>query len=403
MFKMKPIQWLVLIILMFIFGSVCAENVKDEQILSLSDIHFDPFLSCRGQTTCPLIQSLRAAPVSAWPAILSKHDVSHPTYRRDSDYALLVSALAAAKQAAEKNNVKAVFVLGDFLAHDYRSLYKKYSHDRSRESYREFVRKTMTFLTAEIANTFPTINVYAVIGNNDSYRGNYRFDERGAFFSDTAQLFGSLIKDPANKAALRAEFPVGGYYAVNITPNTRLLVLNTVLFSTKAKTKDASEPANRELAWLHKQLLLAKEKKQYVMIAMHIPAGVDVYATLKYRVFRMIQFWNTEYTDQFEKELKEFSPQLVAIFAGHLHSDWFQMLRIDNRNTIPVTGTPSISPIYGNNPGFKIYQYSPMDGKLRNFETYYYPLNKNAKWGLEYSFDRGVPYNQPTWLIIKNA
>lgn len=391
MTKIKPIQWLLTMVFIFFTTVVYAENTKvpsDVQILSLADIHFDPFLSCHGQSTCPLIQSLRAAPASAWPSILSKHDLSRPAYQQDSDYALLASALAAAKQAAEKNQVKMVFVLGDFLGHDYRELYKKYSRDASRAGYKEFVRKTMTFLTDELANTFPHTDVYAAVGNNDSYLGDYRFDKNGAFFSDTNRLFAGLVKDPANKSALRAAFSRGGYYAVTISPDTRLIMLNTVLFSAKAKPGEAAGLAQSELTWLHEQLLSAKEKNQHVMIAMHIPTGVDVYATLKYRMFRLIQFWNDEYTDRFEAELKEFSPQLIAIFAGHLHSDWFQMLKIDNRNTIPVTGTPSISPIFGNNPGFKIYQYSPADGKLRNFQTYYYPLNTKAGWGVEYSFDK---------------
>ncbi len=392
MTKIKSIQWLTAIVSIFFAATVSAIQTTslshDMQILSIADIHFDPFLSCHEQTPCPLIQSLRAAPASAWPSILSKHDQSHPEYHQDSDYALLVSALAAAKQAAERNQVKTVFVLGDFLGHDYRELYKKYSHDSSRAGYKDFAHKTMMFLTDEIGKTFPDINVYAAVGNNDSYLGDYRFDKNGAFFSDTDKLFAALVKDPANKAAIHAEFPVGGYYAVNITPDTKLIMLNTVLFSAKAKPAEAAELAQRQLTWLHQQLQSAKEKNQYVMIAMHIPAGVDVYATLKYRLFRLIQFWNTEYTDKFEAELKEYSPELVAIFAGHLHSDWFQMLKIDDRNTIPVTGTPSISPIFGNNPGFKIYQYSSADGKLRNFETYYYPLNTKADWGVEYSFDK---------------
>lgn len=391
MAKIKLIQRLFVCLFILFTVPVYAESVvepTDIQILSISDIHFDPFLSCQGQGVCPLIQSLREAPASAWPAILSKHDVSHPAYREDSDYALFVSALAAAKQAAEKDQVKVVFVLGDFLGHSYREFYQKYTHDLSRAGYREFVHKSMTFLTSEIGKAFPNMNVYAAVGNNDSYRGNYRFDQRGAFFSDTSELFAGLIKDPNNKAAVLKEFPAGGYYAVTIAPNTRLIMLNTVLFSAKAKPEESNELAKRELAWLHEQLLSAREKKQHVMIGMHIPAGVDVYATLKYRMFRMIEFWNSEYTDKFEAELREFSPQLVGIFAGHLHSDWFQMLRIDNSNTIPVTGTPSISPIYGNNPGFKIYQYSPIEGKLRNFQTYYYPLNENAEWGVEYSFDK---------------
>jgi len=362
-------------------------NHADMQILSLSDIHFDPYTACAGKMPCPLIQQLSAAPASQWPSILAKNDASHPEYREDSDYSLLASALTAAKGAAQKNNVKAVLVLGDFLGHEYRHSYRKFSGDGSREAYRRFVNKTMTFVTNEIGRTFPNINVYAVVGNNDSYRGDYRIEPNGTFFSDTGNLFASLIKDPANKAALRAEFHKAGYYAVTIAPDTRLVVMNTVLFSSKAKPKEADVSAEQQLIWLHKQLASAKENHQRVMIAMHIPAGVDVYGTLKFRFFRLIEFWNHHYTEKFEAELIEFSPEVVAIFAGHLHADWFQRIQLDNRNSILVTGTPSISPIFGNNPAFKIYQYSPASGELTNFETYYFPLDKR-EWSEEYSFNK---------------
>jgi len=54
-----------------------------------------------------------------------------------------------------------------------------------------------------------------------------------------------------------------------------------------------------------------------------------------------------------------------------------------------VTFTPSISPIYANNPGFKIFEYDPTTFDLLNFDVYYYPLNKNdGHWYREYNFNR---------------
>jgi len=383
------------------FASGPANNIH---FLSITDVHFDPFISCYQAPVrpCPLIKKLQQTPAAQWPAILAKYDISAPQYRQDTNYPLLKSALGAASQAAQKEQAQFVMVLGDFLGHDYRRYYKQYALDKSSAGYRTFVRKTMVFLTSEFMRAFPGIDAYAVVGNNDSYRGDYVSEPHGAFFSDTAHLWAGLVKDKNNRAALLREFPTGGYYSVDIPhyPALRLIVLNTVLFSYKAKGKNIHQAANTELDWLHEQLAEARKRRQHVLIAMHIPPGIDVYATLQFRLLRLIELWKTEYTERFEAELKQFAPEISGIFAGHLHTDWFQILTLSNANRVPVTGTPSISPLFGNNPGFKIYTYSFTSHQIDNVETFYYPLSKK-RWGLEYTFNRVYPLGCNNCPILK--
>ncbi|TAK73596.1 MAG: hypothetical protein EPO11_08190 [Gammaproteobacteria bacterium] len=375
----------LLAILCWMMVSVAYADEAALHFLTLADIHFDPFIACHNTVPCPLIKQLQHAPASAWPALLAKYDIDPPQYKQDSNYPLLISALSAAKQAAAKEDAKFVIVLGDFLGHNYRKYYKKYSGDQTMAGYQAFVKKTLSFLTDQLANTFPSLNVYSVVGNNDSYQGDYASDPNGKFFKDTAMIWSRLIKEKNNRAGMLHTFPIGGYYAVDIPSfHARLIVLNTVLFSSKADGEEGAAAA--ELNWLHNELTAVKMKHQKAMIAMHIPAGIDVYATLKLRLFRLIELWKPEDTNRFEAELKHFSPQIVGIFAGHLHSDWFQVLTFNNVDRIPVTGTPSISPIIGNNPGFKIYTYLPASQQIETFETYYYPLNQRKMWGVEYHF-----------------
>ena len=80
--------------------------------------------------------------------------------------------------------------------------------------------------------------------------------------------------------------------------------------------------------------------------------------------------WKTPYTKRFETEIAEFSPNIVGILAGHLHRDWTQILSYDGKNSVPMSGTPSISPIFGNDPGFKIYTYSTTTKKIERSETH---------------------------------
>lgn len=386
----RQTRMLVIITIVLNFFSVAAFAAEDNtaNFLSLSDIHFDPFVSCHGKIPCPLIMSLRKSAASEWPKILAADANEVPQYRQDTTYPLLLSALNASKKTAEQRNAKFVLVLGDSLGHDYRRFYKKYANDKNGVHYQEFVLKTLQFMNLEIKNAFPTLSVYEVVGNNDSYRNDYVSTPNGPFYSDMARLWGSLIVNNENRSMMQQQFPTAGYYAVTVQPGLRLIVLNSVLFSKHTKSKTVELAANRELDWLHKQLQIAKEMHQKVFIAMHIPIGIDVYASLRIKLFTLIELWKPNYTKRFRDELAQFAPEISAIFCGHLHSDWFQILTFNGSNEIPVTGTPSISPLFGNNPGYKIYSYSLPDFELKDFTTYYYPVNGSKTWTVEYDFNQ---------------
>lgn len=357
--------------------------------ISVSDIHFDPYFSCPRLLTrpCPLIQKLRQSPASVWSKLLAKYDTKLPRYRFDSNYPLLDSSMQFARQLAEQKQAKFVLILGDFLGHHYRQNYRHYSRDYSIEGYQSFVTKTFEFLTNELLQAFSNIDVYSVVGNNDSFQGDYYTEVNGRFFKTIQNIWMPLIKDPKNKAAMVTTFHEAGYYSIHVRPNLKIILLNSVLFSTKAKGKFVSYAAEQQLKWFHHELQVAKKQHQKVFIAMHIPPGIDVYATSQLRLFRIVELWRTNYTEAFENELKEFASEILGVFAGHLHSDWFQVLTLNDVHRVPMLGTPAISPIYGNNPGFKLYTYSA-DAGLVHFETYYYTLDREKKWELEQNFSR---------------
>ncbi|WP_172622738.1 metallophosphoesterase [Aquicella siphonis] len=370
-------------------------ETRQTRFLALSDIHFDPFVSCGYTKPCPLIEKLRRAPSVQWAGIFAEFDTHPAKYGEDTNYPLLTSALAASRHAAEKSGAKFVMVLGDSLGHNFRSDYKKYSGDTSYSGFQAFTLKTFEFLTAQLVAAFPNLNIYIAVGNNDSYRGDYVTQPGGSFFRDVSLLWSRLLSEPADRKTMRAQFPRAGYYAVTLSGqrDLRLIILNTNLFSSKAKGQGISQAARAELDWLHEQLLQAKNRGQHVLVAMHIPEGVDVYATLRTRLIRLISLWKNEYIQRFQAELSQFAPQISGIFAGHLHSDWFQVLTFPNGHEVPVTGVPSISPVYGNNPGFKIYSYSNATLQIADYTTYYFPLNGGQSWLREYDFKRTYAQN----------
>lgn len=358
------------------------------RFLTIADIHFQPFTTCADTIPCPVIENLRRASISQWDEILASYDKQTPKYKQDTNYSLLVSALAEFKNAAEVEHASFALVLGDFLGHNFKNYFTQYSSDKSPTAYRAFVRKTMLFLNNKFAKALPGLDIYPVIGNNDSYQEDYTSDPYGDFFNDMASIWSRLIHNRPNQLAMYDEFPIAGYYAADIPqqPELRLIVLNSVLFSSKAQGNDIDEAALTELNWLHGQLQHATLKHQKVIIALHIPPGIDIYASLVENPFSIVELWQSKYTQRFQAELQQFASNILVILPAHLHMDWFQILSSGYTGKIPLSGTPAISPIVGNNPAFKAYQYSTNPARLDNFVTYFYSIN-NQKWDKEYNFN----------------
>jgi len=374
-------------------------NDNSPRFLAIADIHFDPFTACGNQKPCQLIEDLRAAPTEQWEAILTQQVKDQPKYFEDSNFLLLKSSLDELKNIAKTKQPKFVLVLGDMLAHHFRQLYTEYSSDTSQQSYQEFVKKTLTFLKSQTAQAFPSIDVFSAVGNNDSYEDDYVSEPNGSFYQDTGNTWSDLIHTRNTRAAMQQQFPTGGYYAVNIPSDQRLrlIVMNTVLFSDHITDNNILDAANEELTWLHEQLQQAAYSGQKVIIAMHIPPGVDIYSSLKKNPFSVVELWHPEFTQRFNDEMNQYSTYVVGIFSGHFHMDLFQVYHY--QHNIPLNGTPSISPVFGNNPGFKLFSYDENSLEMKNYQTYYLPLsmlsaiNTQSAWTEEYDFDKTY---QPT-------
>jgi sphingomyelin phosphodiesterase acid-like 3 len=355
---------------------------KSFNFLALADIHFDPFLNCSWLHACPLINKLNASPAKQWRELFAQYHVQAPQFRKDSNFFLLESALSAAKQAAQSKHAQFVLMLGDFFGHEFYSKYKRYSNNKSKASYHAFLYKFLEFLTLELQSAFPSIDIYAVAGNNDSYQGDYVSKINGEFFNDAAQQWSSLIKNPVNRAAMQKQFSYAGYYSV-ILPypeNIKLIVLNTNIFSYKAKGKNLDAAAQREFDWLNSQLQTAKNNRQSVFIAMHIPEGVDVYITMRTRLMRVLKLWKPQYIQRFQALLNQYATEIAGIFSGHLHADSLRIATYADKHEIPLVGVTSISPIFGNNPGFEIFSYRLNPLHLETYSLYSFSMYGEKIW-----------------------
>ncbi len=230
--------------------------------LALSDLHFDPLAACRNIKTipCPTLKRLRQTPATGWRDLLAGADTALPQVKRDTNYVLLQDALREAKTSAEKYQPDFVLVLGDSLVHDFRRDYRRYSGDKSLAGFQAFAAKTLEFVKLSLAKTFPDTDIFVAVGNNDTFSANYQSVPHGDFFHQAGAMFSTLIKNPAARSAMRAEFNAAGYYAVDVPnhPDMRLIVLNSVLFSVKSRGEDSLQAALQQLDWLHQQLQAQK-------------------------------------------------------------------------------------------------------------------------------------------------
>lgn len=351
--------------------------------VSVTDIHFNPFYSCHKNKRCPLISKLAVAPAIEWPKILGQYDTQPPQYKEDTNYTLLKSTLQQLSQTDRGQHAQFVLALGDFLGHDYKKNYQYYTGDTSEKGVQSFIDKTMQFITSELAVTFPNMNVYMVVGNNDGYAEHYT--SQAVFYKNMAPIWSMLIQDKKNHEAMRKEFAQGGYYALDIQKGLRLIVLNTTFFSSRGVGMD--QQAQRELNWLEKQLALLDNTPCKALIALHIPNLSRVSISRDIPV-AALGLWKPRYVSQFLHLLKCSASHIMAVLPAHLHMDWAQLLHFNGvANDIVISATPSISPVVGNNPGYKVYYYDPEQLVINDYLTYYYPLNE-GKWKLEYDFNQ---------------
>ena len=397
--------WLCIAV-MSIAGSAANATHVPHAFLVLADVHFDPFVACRGPIPCPLIQQLRQANVADWPTLLQRYDTAVPTYQHDTTYPLLVATLQEIHTLAHAWQIDFVLLLGDLLGHQYKQHYVRFTADGSDTGYQAFVDKTMLFLVHEFnAALPPNTNIYPAVGNNDTYQEHYVLEPDGRFFQNTANIWAALLKDSMSKQQLIKDFSHAGYYAVTLPQQNklRLIVLNTVLFSAKAKGKHIAETAAQELAWLEQRLQDIVAQQQKAIIVMHIPPAIDIFHLLT-PAHTPIEFYQTAYTQRLVALLTAFKSVIVGIYHAHLHTDWFQLFTHQSqqlpqlsllwRNTahsFPAVafGIPAISPLLGNNPAVKVFTYHRNSSMLPiNYYTYIYPLvEKTPTWQEEYNFN----------------
>lgn len=392
-------KYIITFLLLLIQCTTFAAIPTQKKFIVIADIHFNPFIGCEQlPTPCPIITELETTPPQSWDNVFQKYQSTIKTrFRQDTDYLLLQSTLTKLHQLTQNQSPTFILLSGDFIAHGFPEKFKQYTHNESTTDYQAFTKKTFEYLTEKLNKSAPTISLYPVIGNNDSYAGNYNLEPQSSFLTDTTTIFSSLIKNENALKEFKQSYPYGGYYAISLNPheNQRLIVLNSVLFSTLHGTRTQKIAANEELAWLEQQLQLAKQNKQHVIIALHIPVGVDVFLSEKMQINLVRSlihplFFSPTYHKKFLSLLNTYADNIEALLPAHTHHNNFQLIPTSKKDhVIPSIITASISPIYNNKPTFNVFTYND-NLAITNYDAYVYTLEKNnsQKWEKEYNFNK---------------
>lgn len=397
---------LSLVVLVLLAGS--AQSFSREparKFLIASDIHFNPFADPT------LVADLAAANPRQWEKILNRsQQTAFSQYGKDTNWWLLQSALDAMRTTLPHPAL--VMVTGDLLAHGFPQAYRTATHDSDGKYYRAFVLKTVEFIGLELRKRFKS-QILITPGNNDDECGDYDIQADGPFLSDTANLARNLARAGDQ---FTGNWKALGSYTLKppAIRGIRILSLNSVFFSNKyqaasfanACSQVDSTAASRTFTWLESNLVLARQAHEKVWLMFHIPPGIDGYSTMvQYRQMSqgggssseelcskaIVPMWNPAWTSRFDSIMQDFQGTITASFAGHNHTDDFRVIHRGESGGEFVLIDPPISPIYGQNPAFRVVTFKT-DGGLADQSTYYLTNLKAAgsetpgKWAQEYDF-----------------
>ncbi|QUP56409.1 hypothetical protein GO998_22220 (plasmid) [Ralstonia syzygii] len=353
---------------------------------ALSDIHFNPFYDPS------LVDKLAAAEPSAWDGIFKTSSITEPAGPGyDTNYPLLKATLDAIAPQARKLDY--VILPGDFLTHDFRENYMQYASDTSDAAYRSFVLKTIRYVAMGLKAQFPNVPVIATLGNNDSFCGDYQIEPSSAFLYDLT----ATMTDAAGSRAGFSAYPELGAYVIPHprTPRHYFVVLENTFLSAKYRNTcglSNINPSQAVLLWLEATLYRMKRENATVTLVMHIPSGIDAYSSTRTCRFSSppVPYFSTANGDALTNILQRYPDQIRVIFTGHSHMDDFRVLPgIDGKPFAYERVIPSISPLFGNNPGYQLYSYERTTGTPVSYwaRTYATADSSNTRtWQWEYEF-----------------
>lgn len=364
--------------LFILFTCVLSSLVFADKTLIIADVHFTPFAQCgKLPLYCSKLNDLEHESVSQWSF---SEDATPSTYKMETNNFFLTWSLKSLSAELLNETPQSIFIMGDLLTHEFSKKFKYYKLFASKKEVSDFEFKTLAYVLLQIQKNFSKSKIYYVLGNNDTDNGNYNFPTY-EWLNDVAVEVSKYLPATYTNDIIW-QFKRGGYYSLPLNDKLQIIGLNTNVFSSLSTDSKSDEVAQQELKWLNIELnkLVAQNKK--VIILQHMPLGADPYKTSKSGT--TVFLLKDKFLQGYLKLLKKYNKQIVSIYAGHLHSEYWQ-----NIYGIPVIGTIALNKLFGNNAGVKLVDYNSVTGKINTFTTYTVSFVENKPhWNILYNFPK---------------
>jgi hypothetical protein len=313
-------------------------------VLFLNDIHYDPNYVATGN------------PENSCRKAVSKPNASYAfgQYGCDAPQLVIGSLLSYARSVAPSPDF--VVIAGDFPAHDL-------------DLKRPALLSLFQAVFAMVGAYFPGVPIYPTLGNNDF------IPEWGAVSSDPDDFANFAKAQLYLSDSELTTLKKGGYFYHDFGA-VRILFLNTIMYSVKRKQTSDKDPFG-QFAWIESVAADARSKGMTIGTVMHVPPGMRKVGTKV--------GWYPDYATQYHALTLRHN--ISFAWSAHAHLDQF-LVTADSDDRRYLLGHSSVSPVDGNNPGFRVYKIGPSG--ILNYQQYFGDLLKNptkdVTWQLEYDF-----------------
>eukprot|EP00899_Mesostigma_viride_P027805 jgi/Mesvir1/8209/Mv12500-RA.1 len=343
------------------------EGGRPLTFLQLSDIHIDLTYTPGAEASCT------RRPCCRRQSHAHHRNPAHPlaSPRCDTSVRLLQSALGAAANVAPSF----VLVTGDTAPHGLDGL--------PREEARGRVLEAINSTARVFEQILPRTPVLFALGDTDFLPEGIDpgFPHNSWLLRPVAEIWSRWL--PPNA---RVMFELTGAYDVLVAPLVRVVVLNTQVCDVhNLYVFMENSTAATQLAWLDSVLYSARARGERVILTGHIPPGLagDCWGT-----------WSVRYQQLAHRYA--LAGVIIAHVFGHQHRGSLRLLRgprkeagnvagggtqptTFNSSTFPAPSQvayvcPSLSPVLGNRPSFRIFTLDQSTQGVALIQQYYLDL-----------------------------
>ena len=303
--------------------------------------------------------------------------------------ASLVELMATRLDQLDKD-VDIVIMAGDFVAHGIAAHYGEPTHG---EVLREALEESLDIVKSRLPNAI----LVPSVGNNDVLYHYQPPDctNKTEFYGYLFDLWFNQVKqnEPFAEHAKQSMLE-GGYFRMRVSKRLSVISLNTLYLSTRNDFRSQCGEAERMLIWLRNELEEEKDATHGFIISFHIFPG------LYYPGYDQ-QFFYDPYVAIYKQIVKQNRHKIILQIGAHTH--WADVRSyVSPYNPFSSAGlgigaflgvedeeehedvhyenlhvSPSVSPIFGNNPGVTTFDVHEDSLVAYNFTWHFFDLYKS--------------------------